>query len=82
MNKMAPQFDTIAKKHGVKLVVPWLHLDPAHKGLLLVEAANAETVRDFLVQAGLFHFLDSELYLTTPIMDLLKQAQSIPTIYP
>ncbi len=82
MNKMAPQLETTAKKHGVKFVVPYLHLDPAHKGLLLVEASSAESVRDFLVQAGLFHFLDSQLYLVTPIADLLKMAQSIPTIYP
>jgi hypothetical protein len=82
MNKIAPQVESVAKKHGVKMVVPWLHLDPAHKGLMLVEAASAEAVRDFLVTAGLFHFLDSELYLTTPIMDLLKMAQNIPTIYP
>ena len=82
MNKIAPQVENVAKKHGVKLVIPWLHLDPAHKGLMLLEARTAESVRDFLVEAGLFHFLDSEFYLTTPINDLLKMAQNIPTIYP
>jgi len=82
MNKMAPQVETVAKKHGVKFVLPWLHLDPAHKGLMVLQAGSAESVRDFLVEAGLFHFLTHELYLTTPINDLLKQAQNIPTIYP
>ena len=82
MNKMSPQMESIAKKHGVKFVVPYLHLDPSHKGFMLLEAGTAEAVRDFLVQAGLFHFLNNELYLVTPVADLLKQAQNIPTIYP
>ena len=74
--------ESIAKKNGVKFVVPYLHLDPAHKGFLLLEAGSAEAVRDFMVQAGMFHFLDSEFYLVTPVADLLKMAQNIPTIYP
>ncbi len=82
MNKMFPQMDSIAKKHGVKFVVPYMHLDPAHKGLMLLEANSAEAVRDFLVQGGFFHILDNELYLVTPIAQLLKEASSIPTIYP
>jgi len=82
MNKMAPQVETVGKKHGVKFVLPWLHLDPAHKGLMVLQAGSAKSVRDFLVEAGLFHFLTHELYLTTPINDLLKQTQNIPTIYP
>ncbi len=82
MNKMFPQMDSIAKKHGVKFVVPYMHLDPAHKGLLLLEANSAEAVRDFIVQAGLFHILNSELYLVTPISQLLKEASGIPTVYP
>ncbi len=82
MNKVGPQVESVARKNGVKFVVPWLHLDPSHKGFMLLEAPSAEAVRDFLVQAGLFHFLNNELYLTTPIMDLLKSAQNIPTIYP
>lgn len=59
----------------------YIHLDPAHKGLMLLESASAETVRDFLVQAGFFHFLDNELYLVTPIAELLKDMDKVPTIY-
>ncbi len=82
MGKMYPQMDAIGRKLGIKFVVPWIHLDPAHKGLMLVEANSAEAVRDFLVQGGFFHYLDNELYLVTPIADLLKQVEKIPTIYP
>jgi len=79
---MLPQIETIAAQHGIKLLFPYVHLDPAHKGLLLLEAPTAETVRDFLVKGGFFHFLDHEFYMLTPVADLLKQAQNIPTIYP
>jgi hypothetical protein len=48
---------------------------------MLLEADRAETVRDFLVQGGFFHFLDSELYLVTPIADLMKNIDNIPTAY-
>ncbi len=80
--KVIPEIENMAKKMGVKFVMPWVHLDPSHKGLLVVEARSAETVRDFLVQGGLFHFLDSEFYMTTPIADLLKEMDKVPTIYP
>ncbi len=80
--KVLPQMENVAKKHGVKFVVPYMHLDPAHKGLMLLEAGSAEAVRDFLVEGGFFHFLDSELYLITPIAEVLKGAEKVPTIYP
>jgi hypothetical protein len=49
---------------------------------MLLEADKSETVRDFLVQGGFFfHFLDSELYLASPIADLVKNINNIPTAY-
>ncbi len=51
---MFPQMDAIARKLGVKFVVPYIHLDPSHKGLMLVEANSAGAVRDFLVQEDSF----------------------------
>jgi len=80
--KALPQLDNVAKKHGVKFVVPYLHLDPAHKGLLLLEAGSAEAVRDFLMEAGFVHFLDNQLYLTSPVAELMKGLDKVPTIYP
>lgn len=77
-----PEADKLAEKMGIRMVVPYIHLDPAHKGLLLLEGPSAETVRDFLVQGGFFHFLDNEFYLVTPVADLLKATQDVPTIFP
>jgi hypothetical protein len=82
VKKMFPQMQRIAEEMGVKFVIPYLHLDPAHKGLLVLEAPSAETVRDFVVRAGHFHYLDMELYLVTPISDLLQHMDEVPTIYP
>src|SRR3989442_3709604 len=65
MNKMAPQVETVGKKHGVKFVLPWLHLDPAHKGLMVLQAGSAESVRDFLVEAALCSFPFHLAFLTT-----------------
>ena len=79
--KTLSQMDDLANKLGIKFVVPYIHLDPSHKGFMLLEADRAETVRDFLVQGGFFHFLDSELYLVTPIADLMKNIDNIPTAY-
>jgi hypothetical protein len=79
--KALSQMDDLANKLGIKFVFPYTHLDPAHKSLMLLEADRAETVRDFLVQGGFFHFLDSELYLVTPIADLMKNIDNVPTAY-
>lgn len=79
---MLPALDAVAKKHGVRFVVPYLHLDPAHKGFLLLEAGSAESVRDFLMEGGFVHFLDNELYLVSPVLELMKDLERVPTIYP
>jgi hypothetical protein len=79
--KALSQMDDLANKLGIKFVVPYTHLDPAHKSLMLLEADKAETVRDFLVQGGFFHFLDCELYLVSRIADLMKDIDNVPTAY-
>ena len=74
--------DAVAKRLNVRFVVPYAHLDPAPKGLMLLDAPNAEAVRDFLVQGGFFHFLDNELDLITPVAELMKDVDKIPTAFP
>ncbi|QQG48761.1 MAG: hypothetical protein HY247_00080 [archaeon] len=81
-NETLPKSEELAKKMGIRMVVPYMHLDPAHKGLLLLEGPSGETVRDFLIQGGFFHLLDSEFYFVTPIADLLKASAGMPTIFP
>jgi hypothetical protein len=78
--KMLGKREAIAKKLKVKIVME-LHLDPNHKAFLLLEAPTAEAVRDFLVLAGYMHYTENEFYLVTPVQELLKQVDQIPTIY-
>ena len=59
-----------------------IHLDPDHKAFMLFEAEKAEDVRDLVSELGLIAFLDMTFHLVTPIPELLKRADGIPTIYP
>lgn len=72
--------EALAKKLGVKVLME-LHLDPDHKAFALFEAKSAEAVRDYLVQAGYTHYSRTEFHLVTPVSELLKHADEMPTIY-
>jgi len=78
--KQFPKNAAIAKKLGVKVQLE-IHLDPDHKAFLLFEAPTAEAVRDYLMQGGYVHFSNLDFYLVTPIDDLLKQVEHVPTVY-
>ena len=78
--KQGPKNPDLARKLGVR-VHEELHLDPDHKAFILFEAPNAEAVRDYLMQGGYTHFSNFSFHLVTPIAELLKQAEQIPTIY-
>lgn len=78
--KALSNLDANASKMGVK-VLSYDHLDPAHRALLRLEAPSAEAVRDFVVAAGFFHFTGMELFLVSPIAELLKNVDQVPTIY-
>ncbi len=78
--KMFAKMDDYAKKHGVK-VVSYDHLDPAHRAFMILEAPSAEAARDFLFEAGFVDFLELELYLLTPVSDVLKNADKMPPLF-
>jgi hypothetical protein len=78
--KTYAQIPKVAKNLNVKILMD-IHLDPGHKSFMLFEAPNAEAVRDFLLMAGFGHFLDLEFHLVTPIDQLLKHIDDMPTLY-
>lgn len=78
--KTYAQLPKLAKRYDVKVLLD-IHLDPGHKAFMLFEAPNAEAVRDFLVVGGFTHFLDLEFYLVTPINEILKHADEMPTLF-
>lgn len=75
-----PKLPEIAEKLGVKILLN-VHLDPAHKALMLCEGPSAEAVRDMLFTGGWITFTNMELYLVTPLEELLKRANEFPMIY-
>ncbi|MGA2681715.1 MAG: hypothetical protein ABSF44_07955 [Candidatus Bathyarchaeia archaeon] len=78
--KAYEQLPSLCKKLNVKLLLD-LHLDPNHKAFMLFEAPSAEAVRDLVTMAGFLYFLDFDFHLVTPISEVLKLADKMPTIY-
>ncbi len=78
--KIYAKLPRLLKQLNVKILMD-IHLNPGHKVFMLFDAPNAEAVRDLLVMAGFSYFLDSEFYLVTPIGQLLKHIEDMPTIY-
>jgi hypothetical protein len=78
--KKSASYAELQQELGVKSVLE-IHLDPAHKAFLLFESPTAESVRDYLVRSGYMHYTQMEFYLVTPIAELLKKADQIPTLY-
>ena len=68
-------------EHWGDAVLLDLHLDPNHRIFTLFEAPNAEAVRDLLVRAGSTHYLELSFHLVTPIAEILKHADEMPTLY-
>ena len=73
--------DGLLKAKHAKLLLD-IHLDPNHKAFMLFEAPTAETVRDIAAESGMIAFLDMDFHMVTPIPELLKMSEKIPTIYP
>jgi hypothetical protein len=78
--KAYEQLPALCKKLNVKVLLD-IHLDPNHKALMLLEAPTAEAARDLVMMAGFGYFLDLDFHLVTPIADLLKQQETMPTIF-
>jgi len=78
--KAYAQLPDLCKKLNVKVLLD-IHLDPNHKAMMLFEAPNAEAVRDLVLMAGFGYFLELDFHLVTPIADLFKKADAMPTIY-
>lgn len=78
--KTLAELPNVAKQLGVKMEM-LIHLDPAHKAMMSLDAPNAEAARDFLVRGGFFHFTEMEFYFVTPMDELAKHVDEFPTIY-
>ncbi len=78
--KAYAQLPSLCKKLNVKVLLD-LHLDPNHMAFMLFEAPTAEAVRDLVTMAGFVYFLDFNFHLVTPIADIMKHVDEMPTIF-
>ena len=78
--KAYAQLPSLCEKFKVKVLLD-IHPDPNHKSLMLFEAPTAEAVRDLVLIAGFGYFLDLNFHLVTPISEMLKLVDRMPTIY-
>lgn len=57
-------------------IIQNLHLDPSHKTFILLEAPNAEAVRDVIFDSGFLQFNNIDFHLVTPIEELVQRTQT------
>jgi len=75
-----PHLEEKAKARGIEILVN-VHLDPAHRALMLFEAPSAESVRDLLFEGGFMQFTEMELFLVTPLPELVARVGEFPTVF-
>lgn len=70
----------LSEKYKVKTKSLY-HFDPEHLVIGIFEAEDAESLRDFLVEAGLMNWNNLRIYPVTPVDKLMKEIDSTPTIF-
>jgi hypothetical protein len=79
-NKLREDLPPLLQKHKIKPET-MLHLDPGHKTLFVLEAPNAEAVRDMIYDGGLGQWNDFEFYMTTTLEEIVATTEKLPTIW-
>jgi hypothetical protein len=69
--KVVQEAQGLQQKRGVKLALGPVHLDPAHKILVVAEAASQDTLVDHLMESRLAAIQYLEVYRLTPMEQLL-----------
>jgi hypothetical protein len=75
-----PHVDDKAKAKGITILTN-VHLDPAHKALMIFDAPDAESVRDLMFEGGFVQFTDMEFFLVTPLPELVAKVGDYPTVF-
>jgi hypothetical protein len=71
----------IAEQHGVRVVMGPVHLDPAHKILVVLEAPTQDAVQDALIANRMGQIQAVELYRATPLPELFAKVQGQEPLY-
>lgn len=70
----------LSEKYNIKTKSLY-HFDPEHLVIGIFEADDPESLRDFLIEAGLMHWNNLRFYPVTPVDKLMKEIDSIKTIF-
>jgi hypothetical protein len=79
--KLLEAAPNIAARHGVQVVMGPVHLDPAHKVLVVLEAPTQDAVQDALIANRMGQIQAIELYRATPVPELFAKAQGQEPLY-
>ncbi len=79
-NNLGKDLPPMFEKHRVKPEVT-LHLDPGHKVLWVVEAPNAEAVRNMIYDSGLSQWNDFEFYMASSLEEITSWTDKLPPIW-
>jgi hypothetical protein len=81
--KVLAEAPALREKHGIKLIVAPMHLDPTHMILAVIEAPSQDVVQDYLMEARLGQIQAMDLYRGTDLLGLFARADSggFPPLY-
>jgi hypothetical protein len=71
----------VAEQHGVKVAMGPVHLDPAHKVLVVLDAPTQDAVLDALQANRMGQVQSVELYRATPLPELFARNQGQEPLY-
>jgi len=78
--KLEVDLPPLLQKHGIKPDTI-LHLDPGHKVLWVLDAPNAEAVRDAIYEGGLAQWNDFEFYMTSTMEWITAKVRELPPVW-
>ncbi len=80
MKQGAREIPEIAKKLGVNIITLNVY-GPDHEVLAVVEAANVEAVREFVMESRLVQWNTTAIHPTWTLEEALAKADKLPTIF-
>lgn len=80
MKQGAKEIPDLAKKLGVKIITLNVY-GPDHEVLAVVEAAEIEAVREFVMQSRLVQWNTTAIHATWSLEEALAKADTLPTIF-
>jgi uncharacterized protein with GYD domain len=79
MREVSQQIPDLTKKLGVEIIT-FRVLGPDHQFIAIVEAADIEAVRDFLMQSRMVQWNTTTVRATWSLDEALAKAEPLPTL--